>query len=91
MGNTGGDYNADGSNYDVPNVPAFGRHLSGRSKDDYLAGIFGPPSTAAANFPGPELGVEGNLGRNTYDQPGYNNVDLNIAKSFALPWFFGET
>ena len=34
--------------------------------------------------------VEGNLGRNTYDQPGYNNVDLNISKFFAVPWFFGE-
>ena len=91
VGNTGGDYNADGTNYDVPNVPAFGRHLSGRKKEDYLAGIFGPPSTAAAKFPGPDLGVEGNLGRNTYDQPGYNNVDLNIAKFFTTPWFFGET
>jgi hypothetical protein len=37
------------------------------------------------------LGTEGNLGRNTYDQPGYNNVDLNMAKFFTTPWFFGET
>ena len=89
--NTGGDYNADGYNWDTPNVPSFGRHLSGKSKDDFLAGIFGAPSTAAAQFPAPGLGVEGNLGRNTYDEPGYNNVDLNIAKFFTTPWFFGET
>jgi hypothetical protein len=90
VGNTGGDYNADGYNYDVPNVPSFGRHLSGRNKEEFLNGVFGPPSTAAAQFPTPALGTEGNLGRNTYDQPGYNNVDLNISKFFAVPWFFGE-
>ncbi len=91
IGNTGGDYNADGTNYDVPNVPSFGRHLSGKKKQDYLAGIFGSQPGAAAKFPAPALGVEGNLGRNTYDEPGYNNVDLNLAKFFTLPWFFGET
>jgi hypothetical protein len=37
------------------------------------------------------LGQEGDLGRNTYDQPGYNNVDFNIAKFFTTPWFFGES
>ena len=90
IGNTGGDYNADGSNYDTPNVPSFGRHLSGKHKKDFLNGVFGPPSTAAAQFPAPALGVEGNLGRNTYDEPGYNNLDLNVSKFFTLPWFFAE-
>jgi Carboxypeptidase regulatory-like domain/TonB dependent receptor len=90
VGNTGGDYNADGNNYDIPNVPSFGRHLSGKSKDDFLKGVFGPPSTAASQFPAPALGVEGNLGRNTYDEPGYNNVDLSISKFFTTPWFSGE-
>jgi hypothetical protein len=90
IGNTGGDYNADGYNYDVPNVPSFGRHLSGRNKDEFLHGIFGPPSTAAAHFPAPPLGSEGNLGRNTYDEPGYNNFNLNISKFFSVPWFFSE-
>lgn len=90
VGNTGGDYNGDGNNYDVPNVPTFGRHLSGKHKKDFLNGIFGPPATAAAQFPAPALGVEGNLGRNTYDEPGYNNVDLNVSKFFTAPWFLGE-
>jgi hypothetical protein len=91
IGNTGGDFNADGTNYDTPNVPSFGRHLSGKHKKDYLSGIFGAQPDAAAKFPAPALGVEGNLGRNTYDEPGYNNVDLNLAKFFTLPWFFGES
>jgi len=85
IGNTGGDYNADGSNYDVPNVPSFGAHLSGKHKSDYLHGLF-----TASQFPTPSLGVEGTLGRNTYDQLGYNNCDFTITKFFTAPWFFGE-
>jgi hypothetical protein len=85
IGNTGGDYNADGSNYDVPNAPSFGNHLSGQGKKAFINGLF--PSSA---FPAPGLGMEGNLGRNTYDNEGYNNVDFTFAKLFSAPWFFGE-
>jgi hypothetical protein len=85
VGNTGGDYNADGSNYDVPNAPSFGNHLNGRKKNDYLNGIF-----TASQFPVPTLGTEGNLGRNTFDGPGYNNVDFTFEKYFTTPFFFGE-
>jgi hypothetical protein len=85
IGNTGGDYNADGNNYDVPNVPAFGRHLAGKKKKDYLNGLF-----VASAFPAPALGAEGNLGRNTYDQPGYNNMDFTFEKFFTFPFFMGE-
>jgi hypothetical protein len=91
IGNTGGDYNADGTNYDVPNVPSFGSHLSGRSKKDYMTGIFGATQAiAVAKFPTPGLGLEGDLGRNTYDQPGYNNVNFTFGKSFDTPFFFSE-
>ena len=85
IGNTGGDYNADGSNYDVPNTPSFGNHLSGLKKKNYLTGIF-----TASQFPVPTLGTEGNLGRNTFDGPGYNNVDFTFEKFFSVPWFFSE-
>lgn len=85
IGNSGGDYNGDGYNYDVPNVPAFGNHLSGKHKKDYLAGLF-----SASAFTPPALGTEGNLGRNTYDQPGYNNLDFTFEKAFSTPFFFGE-
>jgi hypothetical protein len=92
IGNTGGDYNADGLNYDVPNVPTFGRHLSGQSKKQFLSGIFGNPTTGAAKnaFPVPALGQEGNLGRNTYDSPGYKDFDMTFEKYFNVPWFFSE-
>jgi hypothetical protein len=85
VGNTGGDYNADGSDFDVPNVPSFGSHLKGQSRKAFLDGLF--PASA---FPGPALGTEGNLGRNTYDGPGYNNVDFTFEKFFHTPWLFGE-
>jgi hypothetical protein len=85
IGNTGGDYNADGFNYDVPNVPSFGSHLSGQKKKNYLNGLF-----LASAFPTPALGAEGSLGRNTYDRPGYNNVNFAATKFFNVPWFFGE-
>jgi hypothetical protein len=85
VGNTGGDYNADGSDFDVPNVPAFGPHLPGQPRKAFLNGLF--PASA---FPVPTPGTEGNLGRNTYDGPGYNNVDFTFGKFFFTPWFFGE-
>ncbi|RRA48249.1 TonB-dependent receptor [Acidipila sp. EB88] len=85
IANTGGDYNADGSNYDVPNTPSFGPHLSGQSRSKFRTGLF--PASA---FPTPALGTEGNLGRNTYDQPGYNNFDFTMAKLFTTKWFGGN-
>lgn len=84
IGNTGGDYNADGYNYDVPMAPAFSNHLNG-SKQNFLNGLF--PASA---FPAPPLGMEGDLGRNTYDQPGLNNVDFTLTRNFTTPWFFNE-
>jgi hypothetical protein len=85
VGNIGGDYNADGSNYDVPNTPIFGPHLKSQDRKQFLHGVF-----SAASFPTPGLGQEGNLGRNTYDGPGYNNVNFTLGKSFDTPFFFGE-
>jgi hypothetical protein len=85
IGNAGGDYNADGYNYDVPNAPSFGNHLSGQSKQNFLNGLF--PASA---FPAPALGTEGSLGRNTFDQPGLSNVDLTVGRSFNTKWFFSE-
>jgi len=90
VGNSGGDYNADGSDVDVPNVPVFGAHLSGKHKKDFLNGVFGPPATAGSLFPAPALGTEGNLGRNTYDNLGYNNMNFTVDKFFSTPWFFSE-
>jgi hypothetical protein len=74
----GGDYNADGWDYDMPDVPSFGRHIS-TERSDFLKGIF-----SASDFPTPAAGSEGNLGRNTYDGPGFANVNLSAQRIFAL-------
>jgi len=90
IGNAGGNYNADGNSLGVPMAPSFGSHLSGKKKADFLAGVF--PGGASA-FPAPTFaatGTEGNLGRNTYDNLGYNKCDFTFGKFFSTPWFFGE-
>jgi hypothetical protein len=84
VGNTGCDYNADGFNYDRPNAPSFGGYLTGLNRQDYLNGIF-----KASDFPAPGLGLNGNLGKNTYFEPGYANTNFNVVKHFPMP-FLGE-
>ena len=79
-----GDYNADGFNYDAPNTPAFGNHVS-VARSAYIKGLF----TASA-FPAPGPGQEGNLGRNTFAGPGLANVNLNVIKTAHIPWFVKE-
>jgi hypothetical protein len=75
----GCDYNADGTNYDRPNVPTFGDSKGG-SNDDFLAGIFN-----ASDFPKPATGTNGSLGRNTFIGPRYFNVDMALVKSIDIP------
>lgn len=78
VGNTGGDYNADGYDFDAPNTPPAGTVHTG-NRSNFLNGF------AAANaFPTPALGVEVNLGRNSYIGPGFANVNTEFAKLFML-------
>jgi Carboxypeptidase regulatory-like domain/TonB dependent receptor len=85
IGNSGCDYNADGTGNDRPNTPTFGSSLSGLSNEDFLNGIF-----KASDFPTPTPGVQGNLGRNTYRGPRYFNVDLSMIKTVRVGWFNGS-
>ncbi len=78
VGNGGGDYNADGYDFDAPNAPPSGSVHTG-NRSDFLKGF-----AAAGAFPAPALGVEGNLGRNSYIGPGFANVNTEFAKSFLL-------
>jgi hypothetical protein len=78
IGNTGGDYNADGYNFDVPNAPPFSASNT-YSRSQFINGVF-----AATDFPAPPLGREGNLGRNTFRGPGLAQIDLSILKNFPL-------
>jgi hypothetical protein len=79
-----GDYNADGFNYDYPNAPRFGRSIS-TSRQSFLQGVFTP-----SDFPRPQPGQTGNLGRNVFTGPGLANVNINASKAFRVPWFTSE-
>jgi hypothetical protein len=86
------DFNLDGEDYDLPNVPAFGATLKGVSRSRFLNRVFN-----VSQFPlpvdgnGVPLGHEGSLGRNTYRGPGFAQTDASVRKNTHLPFFFGET
>jgi hypothetical protein len=73
-----GDYNADGFNYDFPNVPS-GMKTSGYSRSNFLNGIFTPSS-----FGVPTIGTEGKEKRNMFRGPGYADVDMAFIKNNQL-------
>ena len=75
-----GDYNLDGTDYDVPNSPS--QSFTGsHSRSAYKNGLF-----TASDFPQPAIGTEGNLARNIYRNPGLVQVDASILKNNRLPW-----
>lgn len=83
VGNSGCDYNADGTTNDRPHAPAFGSALN-MSKQTLLQGVF-----TRADFPVPGFGQTGSLGRNTFTNPGLSNVDLALIKVYKLPPLMG--
>jgi hypothetical protein len=74
-----GDYNADGTAGDRPNAPAADVPRSGWTRQEFLNGIF--PVSA---FPIPVKGTNGTLGRNTFRGPQFLEVDMSLAKRFAI-------
>jgi hypothetical protein len=75
IGNTGGDYNADGVNSDYPNTPTFGYSIP-TSRSAQLSGVF-----KVADFPVPSFGLEGNEQPNRFRNPGYANTDFALLKN----------
>jgi hypothetical protein len=76
----GGDYNADGVNFDVPNMP--NQDFTGsHSRSAYENGIF-----TATDFPAPAAGTEGNEKRNLYRNPGMVQIDASLLKNNHIPW-----
>lgn len=76
----GGDYNADGVGYDVPDAPT--QNFTGsHSRSAYVNGIF-----TASDFPAPAPGTEGNLQRNIYRNPGLIQVDASVLKNNHVRW-----
>lgn len=82
-----GDYNADGTNFDLPNVPSglpvtFDRSL-------FLGANGGRAAMNAADFPAPPVGTEGNSPRNAYRQQGVIQINSSVIKNNKLP-YMGE-
>jgi carboxypeptidase family protein len=86
-GNDACDYNADGHTGDPLNVPAFGNSLTGLSRSDFM---FPNRIFAVSDFPVPGPGQVGNLGRNTFGNPGSAKTDFILMKRSKIPWFFGK-
>ena len=71
-----GDYNADGDNFDFPDVASYS-YKNGRQ--DYLKGIFTP-----ANFTTPAFGTEGNEKYNSFRAPGFQQWDAALLKNTRI-------
>lgn len=71
-----GDYNADGDNFDFPNVSSY-HYATG--KRSYLQGLF-----TTANFPQPTFGQEGNELYNQFREPGFAEWDTAVLKNTPI-------
>jgi hypothetical protein len=74
--NACGDFNADGDNYDFPNVT---NYTQGTGRQAYLNGIF-----SAGQFTVPTLGTEGNEQPYRFRGPGYANTDISVIKNTRI-------
>jgi hypothetical protein len=72
-----GDYNADGDNYDFPDVSSYHQ---GTSRQAFLHGAFTP-----ANFPQPAtFGAEGNEVFNRFTGPNFEEWDASLLKNTKI-------
>ncbi len=93
---TCGDFNADGSTDDYPNVSPTVQHKFKHGQYTQQGGVFGRHAIAYNNiqepngFTAPLPGTEGNEARNSFRNPGLFEWDQSILKNNALPWLGGE-
>lgn len=73
---TSGDYNADGDNFDYPDVASYAQ---GNSRQAFLAGIF-----SAGQFTQPTAGNEGNEKQNQFREPNFAETDAAFYKDNRL-------
>jgi hypothetical protein len=80
------DYNQDGTQNDRPDAPSYGHDLGGPTTSDWIAGVM-----EVDDFPIPEAGYNGTIGKNVYQGPNFWTVDMGVFKSFALPFVSEES
>lgn len=71
-----GDYNADGDNYDYPDVQSYSQ---GTSRHAFLNGIFSP-----GQFTQPAFGSEGNEKFNRFVGPNFEEFDAGLLKNTKI-------
>ncbi len=71
-----GDYNADGDNFDFPNVTSYQQSTS---RQAFLNGLF-----TASNFPAPAFGTEGSEKYNQFRNPMFFQTDATLAKDTQI-------
>ena len=79
-GNRGGDYNADGDNYDYPDVSSYSIP---RSRRDFLRGVFRNNATQVA-APQFGSGADGNEKFNGFRGPNFFETNLSLAKNTTI-------
>lgn len=75
-----GDFNADGDNFDYPNVASY---RQGHNRSDYKNGVFGSCAGSiysCGQFVQPQVGTEGNQTPNQFRNAGYADTDLTVKK-----------
>lgn len=82
-----GDYNADGLNFDLPNVPANLPVKFDRSQ--FLGANGGRAAYEITQFTTPSVGTQGNSPRNAFRQQGVVQLNSSVIKNNRLP-FLGE-
>jgi hypothetical protein len=80
-----GDFNADGDNFDYPNVS---NYKQGTSRNAYKTGVFPHCPNGNLNncgpFSLPALGQEGNQKTNQFQNPGFNESDISVSKNTSI-------
>ncbi len=74
-----GDYNRDGFNYDLPNVPSNLPSRSDRSR--FLGSNASPPVFVASQFTAPPAGTQGNSPRNGFRNQGLMSLNASLTKN----------
>lgn len=83
-----GDYNADGVNFDLPNVPS--SFVSKPDRSQFLGANAGKSAYDVNAITTPAVGTVGNSPRNAFRQQGVLNIDGSVIKNNRLP-FLGES
>jgi hypothetical protein len=80
----GGDYNADGDNFDFPNVASYTQNQGRQAYLPGNAGGTGSGTVALSAFAKPTLGTDGDERFNSFRGPGFEEWDVSFLKNTKI-------